>query len=243
MSHVVWMLIFDGRYAPFPPLPRPRLYRVKSSLVCGALLASAAAFAMTELTHARMRGVSSAVTQEAALLSLAALSSSVVLLVVAGRGTHLLGCNPACLAANSFAVSWAMQFSAHLLVRAPRPAACSHLLCVLTPQPGHRVHGAVSLLSTAHGFGPGRRCGYHVGSSASASTSDRRRVCKGQSVEHRPLRVSLTLRNAACSILHTRTCASSLRKTANVETRCLRKKKACRGQRSWRRRLSRLKRQ
>ena len=73
-------------------------------------------------------GHSFAVAQEAALISLAALVSSVVLLVVSGRGKLLLVCSPACLAANTFAVSLAMQFGARLLVRAPDPVACAFRL-------------------------------------------------------------------------------------------------------------------
>ena len=36
LVHVAWMYFCDGCCAPFPPLPRPRLYRVKSCAVHGA---------------------------------------------------------------------------------------------------------------------------------------------------------------------------------------------------------------
>ena len=94
------------------------------------------------------------------LISLSALSGAVTLLVVSGHGKLLLGCNLACLAANAFAVSWAMQFGAHLLVRAPADSAaraCVHVL-TLSVRTGHRVHGAVQIFPAANGFSPGWRC-------------------------------------------------------------------------------------
>ena len=83
---------------------------------CGLCLAPRATQAIVELTRIF---VCVPVAQEALLSAIVSLSCSVVVLVVTGRGKLLFSCSVACLAASAYTVSAAMQFGAHLLVRAP----------------------------------------------------------------------------------------------------------------------------